>query len=272
MAVKQVMKWTLDKFPDVKRTRLYHSFMRMRERRIARVRPELTPHKAELETLLRDGVVILPGFATKAQTDAILAELEEPFRRLQEGTYDGKSSVAEERVYFRIYDADKVAPSSACFYESTLVDSIGKAFLSERAESVRREAELRGDVGRRANADFFHFDSWGASFKAFLYLTEVGPGNAPFAYVKGSQRPAPWRVWKEIEFAAAQHDGSFGHFFPWEFQAVQRRHHYEEVEITGPAGTLILGDFRGLHRGTTLREGRRILLNNCYQVRDWPIL
>ena len=46
-----------------------------------------------------------------------------------------------------------------------------------------------------------------------------------------------------------------------EMRKIQSEHHYESVHFEGKAGSLFLGDFRGLHSGSILVEGKRVMLN-----------
>ena len=65
--------------------------------------------------------------------------------------------------------------------------------------------------------------------------------------------------------------GRFGHFFPQEMERLQRDHGFRERVCTGPAGTLIFADFRGVHRATPVRTGRRVILNNCFGLLNPPV-
>jgi hypothetical protein len=115
-------------------------------------------------------------------------------------------------------------------------------------------------------ADLFHFDNWRPICKAFLYLTDVGEENAPFVYLKGSHQRGRWRHKFEREYDADGPTGRFGHFFPQEMRQLRASHAWAEEVCTAPAGTLILADFRGLHRGTPMVSGRRVLLNNTFDL------
>jgi len=47
-----------------------------------------------------------------------------------------------------------------------------------------------------------------------------------------------------------------------------RNGNYEKVICAAPAGTLILADTRGLHRGTALEEDSRLIMGNFFDVRE----
>jgi hypothetical protein len=86
--------------------------------------------------------------------------------------------------------------------------------------------------------------------KMFLYVSDVGEGAGPFEYVRSS---AP--------------GGRYGHLWPWRADQSIRLLDDElaaavapedRVLCTGPAGTLILCDTSGFHRGGFARSAARI--------------
>ena len=222
---------------------------------------------------MRDGVVSVEGFATPEQVKACLAEFEPAFEQARVGYhpshYDDKP--AAKKFYYRLVEADTLAPASAFFYKSPLIWDVVRAYMSPRSESSRREAELRCDIKTEVSAeDLFHFDSWHPNVKAFLYLTDVDAASGPFRYLTGTHRPAGWRRKREIEYESEGWDGTWGHYFPSEVEYLQRTYGFEERVYAAKAGTLIIGDYRGLHRGTPLQAGgRRILLNQVFNILDW---
>jgi ectoine hydroxylase-related dioxygenase (phytanoyl-CoA dioxygenase family) len=100
-------------------------------------------------------------------------------------------------------------------------------------------------------AQFYHFDMdrirW---LKIFIYLTDVGTDNGPHCFVEGSQRTGgvPPQLLSRGYVRLPDED-------------VQ--HHYPArliKEFIAPAGTIILEDTRGLHKGKSVRQGDRLML------------
>jgi hypothetical protein len=100
-------------------------------------------------------------------------------------------------------------------------------------------------------AQLFHFDldriKW---LKVFIYLTDVKPENGPHSFVAGSHR-------------------SFG--IPAEFldkgyvrltdEEVGRRYSRDDIiEFSGPRGTILIEDTRGLHKGKLVGIDDRLVL------------
>lgn len=96
-----------------------------------------------------------------------------------------------------------------------------------------------------AAAQQFHFDLDRLSFlKVFVYLTDVGPGNGPHVYVRGSHRGLPSALRVDCRFG----DDEVDRWFPG-----------AQVSIGGQRGTVFLADTRGMHKGLPLTEGHRLV-------------
>jgi hypothetical protein len=133
-------------------------------------------------------------------------------------------------------------------------------------------ASLRADPQRNDEVDGWHTDTWLFRFKAMLYLTDVGPENAPLRYLAGSHSGEHWRWTKFFSSYAAQAAPN-GATWPYTLRskaaAVQAKNpQFTPVVCSAPAGTVILFDTRGIHRGTTLEAGERIILNHSFWDRN----
>jgi len=97
-------------------------------------------------------------------------------------------------------------------------------------------------------------------FKAFLYLDDVDAGNGPFTYIRGSHRAFLTRLKKQL---VGNRTGS-----PYSFSERHlRRLLNREVQVCGGAGTLVLADVRGIHRGSPqINRSRSVLVN--YMMRS----
>jgi hypothetical protein len=247
-------------------SRVVHRVQRARAYRGVEIRPELTQHRELLEELDREGIVTVEGYLPPDQVAAMLAGAEEVIRKAQDGELSDRFFTIQPDIIFRIARVDELIPETRPFFEDPAIRGVMEAYLSPRVVSFRRELENRFGISKMAQADLFHFDNWRPICKAFLYLVDVEEENAPFRYLRRSHKDGPWRKRHAIEFDADGTSGRYGHFFPQEIRALREQHDWDEVVCTGKAGTLILADFRGLHRGTPLKSGRRVLLNNTFDL------
>ena len=140
-----------------------------------------------------------------------------------------------------------------------------EAYISPDIASYRHQLEYRFGLSHMAQADLWHFDNWRPICKAFLYLVDVGEKNAPFRYLKGTQKAAPWRRRYELEYDVQGPTGRFGHYFPQEIRALRDEHGWTSWCAPGRGDA----DPRRLPRppsGTPLQDGRRVLLNNTFDL------
>lgn len=112
-----------------------------------------------------------------------------------------------------------------------------------------------GGVPDENAAQKYHFDmdrlKW---LKVFVYLTDVAEENGPHCFVKGSHRPGkiPWSFLRQ-GYARIDDEDVFSYFDK-----------VDEVEFHGRAGTIILEDTRGLHKGKHVYGGDRLMLELQY--------
>lgn len=266
-SMKKLIQDLVQRHPIIKRNRLYYHIQRYRQYRPCRVDYSLTEHHDILDRLVENGIAVLDSYLDSALCDTIVSELDGAASQMLAGTYEGKSTGHPGKKAFRIGQADHVsATAKKHFFDDPMIHALAKAYVSKTAFSYRKEADFKLEAGHFLQADLPHFDDWRHRFKAFLYLTDVDAYSAPFVYYKGSQEQHPWKHKYHLEFERDGEEGRYGHFFIQEMRAILRERGYEELVCTGKAGTLILADFRGIHKGTTLREGRRILLNSTFGI------
>jgi ectoine hydroxylase-related dioxygenase (phytanoyl-CoA dioxygenase family) len=100
-------------------------------------------------------------------------------------------------------------------------------------------------------AQFWHFDmdriKW---LKFFVYLTDVGPENGPHSFVAGSHKTG----------GIPSHLLSRGYSRLTD-EDVERCYSADRfIEFTGPRGTILAEDTRGLHKGKHVLKGDRLVL------------
>jgi hypothetical protein len=267
-ASRRAAKGLIQRHPQLKNNRAFYELQRRRGFRDVRLRPELTERKDLLEELVGKGVVVVPDYFPRAEVEKMLGAAEETIEKARRAELgDAAYSGEEQSFMWRVKNADQMVPATTPFFEDPTIANVFEAYVSPRIAEFRHEIDYRFGVGEVGQADLFHFDNWRPLCKAFLYLVDVGEKNAPFAYLTGSHRPAKWRRPHEIAFDVHGRKGRFGHLFPQEVRELRAENpDWEELVCTGSAGTLILADLRGLHRGTPLQEGRRVLLNNTFDL------
>ena len=110
----------------------------------------------------------------------------------------------------------------------------------------------------------YHVDGWVDEFKAFLYLEDVTLENGPFAYIRKSHKAHFFRYKNLIKDQHRNPETGFSHE---DFKSMQHNEEY----LTGKAGTLIIADVAGLHRGLPQVSAERNILYNNYFNKDEEI-
>jgi hypothetical protein len=221
-----------------------------------------------VEALDREGYVTLPfadlvgedaWYAVEAQGEAFVAETE---RTLAEGGR-GKVRAGKEFV-LRAYSFEGAtlevddAWFSACASRRLL--DVANAYL--RLQAKLSYVDLWYTAQQPATDERVASQNWHVDFddkhllKAFVYLTDVGPGHGPFEYVPGSQpggRHDSVRPWVPMGYGRVSDED------------VSRNVPGEEIAtFTGGKGTLILCNTSGLHRGGFATAGPRVLATATY--------
>jgi hypothetical protein len=221
------------------------------------------------ETLTREGIAIVPNFLEDQQARAMLVAVP-PLESFQESPEGDRA--------FLYPNAERIAAFKP-FFESTLIESLARAYISPQAVAHRRTIGIKSVPGPIATFEmFYHMDTWKQRLKAWCYLDDVGPHQAPMVYLRRSHRPGMWRLQTEADLAfryrttpagfATEDSLYMGCFWPHHVEALKERYGFSDVVCTGPAGTLIVFDGRGLHRATPLSCGRRAVLLSYWVDRD----
>lgn len=232
-----------------------------------RTDPSQTPYQEEFRQILETGITVIPNFINSEKVEQIREAVYPALVQLRENRYKGKGKgvrFTEEGV-FRLESIDQAVPLVKDFFDHPLPTTLAKAYVSPKAVSYKRLAELRTGVGQVSEADWPHMDDWRHRFKAFMYLSSVGENQAPFVYYAGSHRQGWWRLHKEIEHR--QYGGGGPILTPPQLEYLMKRYGFQKQVITGEPGTLILFDGRGIHHGTPLRSGERVIMVSYFDRR-----
>lgn len=150
--------------------------------------------------------------------------------------------------------------------------------INDPSDSFWRDifADLKGRALPRTA--YYHRDASGGDLKVIIYCSDVGPTNGPFSYAVGSNNMVISRL-DDLLCEANDHNGlaatdldarrrfaalpprlrqkgSFGNDLP-DDQPESARIVGSTWEITGPAGSIVAFDTKGIHRGGMVQEGER---------------
>lgn len=234
---------------------------RLRHSALDEPAPEVADY---VSALCRDGMVAIPNFLD-AETIAAMR------RAIPDETAFAVSEEGDRALFY--HDAGSISAFTP-FFDHPILTETARALISADAIQLRKEVCLKVVHGDFLSFEqFAHIDTWKMRMKAFLYLEDVNEDNGPTVYYKGSHRGS-WRLPMEARIAgwyrtdpegfAVPEDYYLGCFWPHEVQRLVQAHGYHETICTGPAGTLLMFNGRGLHRATPLHSGRRLTLTSYW--------
>lgn len=226
---------------------------------------------SDFEKLLRDeGIAIIPNFLAKNELDAMKSSLltlqgeveafiqsgiksrQKPSLYFQIGkrkysTFPALANANETVVYVRegqdagmvdVFNVDIAFPDFGglrkIYAESGILNHITDDLSQPRLTNLNiyLNKEITATRG-------FHVDSYEKQLKAFIYLTDCKSlDDGPYTYVRGSHRESAYR---RVNKAMSKHllIGTETPVFPID----------KVVPVVAPAGSLVVSDQSGFHRG-----------------------
>ncbi|MCB9732427.1 MAG: phytanoyl-CoA dioxygenase family protein [Deltaproteobacteria bacterium] len=221
-------------------------------------RPVVSPAARDVvRALRRDGVVFLPGYWSRDRCERARAAV------------DRLMAAHPERVWqdpvdadHRLYGLERVDPDARAFLDDPLLAEVAAVYLRARLEprmvSAGRLDAAPGNIG--SGAQSWHRDGVTQPLKGILYLSDVGPEDGPMEYVKGTVR-----LRDQLRHIARS--GAVFRQLNWDDAGVARLERTAPgsvVTCTAAAGTLVLANTFGVHRGRPATRGPRYALTSYY--------
>ncbi len=192
-----------------------------------------------LEALVRDGFTTLPPLLSDAQIADMLAFLDvrTPVRGKALADYELTDVVNCPHMMELANHPQLLALASRYLGCAPTISTIGLRW-SYPAEQI-------------AGVQSFHRDpdDW-KTLKFFTYLTDVDEDAGPHVYVAGSHRdrlPVTARRYSDQEVA-------------------QKHGPQAQISVCGPRGTMFMADTAGIHKGSAVVKGSRLLLEVGYTL------
>lgn len=240
----------------------------------ARLR-QLHPDSEQLLDRLRSsGVAAIPAYWSAEKCEIARAEIDRLAQQYPD-VVQRNSGGADKRMF----GVESVSAPLAEFHDDPFLAAIGERLggvLLYNFATLGARIDATSD--NNGSGDGWHRDSHDFQFKAILYLSDVDSENGPFEYVPGSQKK--WRAAIDTAlggFAAAPNT----RYEPTSVARLLSRYGRAPEQFVGKAGTLLLVNTSGIHRGRPLRVGSRYALTNYYyhpyqidrdRVKNFPTL
>jgi hypothetical protein len=219
--------------------------------------------RLHLKAIKEDGYVVINNYWSREKALSLKIQLEDHLKvgknvDFENGAYIRfRDNTGTDDGVRRIYHVDRIISELAGFKKDPFISKIAKAYYGFPffSGSLVFQHNLKSTINTR----YHHIDWFGKQFKPFLYLEDVDEGNGPFTYIRGTHNAYLLRYKKQI-FGNGKTESPTS-FYEKDVKSVI----HNEVQLCGKAGTLILADVRGLHRGSPqLERSRSILVNYMY--------
>ena len=213
-----------------------------------------------LNSLKRDGFYVYENFLTDLECTIIRNEAES-FLKDNPDKVKAESNGYDLRVYGIDKYTDKFNLDKLFKFSYNLFSKFSWAIKPAHfllfGKIIAGKDNLGSGSGWHRDSCFMH------QFKTILYLSDVNENNGPFQYIKGSH------LYKSVINTAAKLSKSLSNsrFTNEEIESIVDSNTVEvPTTFCGKAGTLLIVDTRGLHRGMPLKEETRYALTNYHFV------
>lgn len=210
-----------------------------------------------LRRLSSDGFFSLPAFLSEIEVAALNAEMQ----RLL-GIERLKHWADKLDCDHRIYGANGESQEIQRYYENSFINKIFDIYQKSSSKNgFTMAARMVFREGNTGSGDGWHRDSCEVmQTKTIAYLSDTGPSNGPFQYIKHSHSffyiLRDWLRYgidpMESRVCAEKLDALIG------------REPDRLIEVTGKAGDTLFADTRGLHRGKPIEKDLRLAMTNYY--------
>jgi hypothetical protein len=215
-------------------------------------------HKKILTSIQQNGCYVIEDFLESEVCSKLLLEADK-FLKDNPALISSESNDSDSRVY----QIDKYSSKFNIEKVDLLADSLFKMFSFIFKKSyfmllgkiISNGNNLGSGGGWHRDSPFTH------QFKTILYLTDVDESTGPFQYIKGSHSFSS--IKKSCKFLGKNINER--RFSNEEVELLKKNNVVGEViTVTGKAGTLLIADTRGLHRGKPLEKGHRYALTRYH--------
>jgi hypothetical protein len=224
---------------------------------IEQLRPKHPDVGGLLRRMAEDGIADIPQYWSSSKCAAARAAFDRVLR-----DYPGSIQVSSNGSDRRLYGMESADPLFVDFHADPLLRGVGEL---QGGVELYNFATLGGYIqaapGNTGSGDGWHRDAHGFQFKAILYLSDTRLENGPFQYLIGSHRR--WRVVTDTTFGNLPETPQV-RYTSAEIDGLVARRGLEARSFPAAAGTLLLVNTAGIHRGMPLAAGKRYALTNYY--------
>lgn len=163
----------------------------------------------------------------------------------------------------RIMGANHLTSDLDIFSDAQINEIITSLYGVDALNGFTMAARMKAVQGNLGSGQGWHRDSCiEHQYKAILYLSDVDSNTGPFQYC-----PKSGNALDIVRFEGRTHiDMDQSRLDPYEHHILQQ----PVDELCAPAGSLVIANTRGIHRGKPIVTGQRYALTNYYWKKSIP--
>ncbi|HMH64665.1 MAG TPA: phytanoyl-CoA dioxygenase family protein [Rhizomicrobium sp.] len=212
-----------------------------------------------VQAVQKDGIATVPGYWSTARCAEARAELDRII-----ADYSQAVQVCSNGSDRRMYGVESVSGPLMDFHADSFLRHFGELIGGlDIYNFATLGAHIEATSDNSGSGNGWHRDAHGFQFKAILYLNDTSLANGPFQYLVGSH--TLWRAAADAVRAGLS-DPRQTRFTDAEIARLAE-HGIEQRALPASAGTLLLVNTAGIHRGMPLQTGERYALTNYYYHR-----
>ena len=201
-----------------------------------------------VSNIKKNGYYMIKNYYSLEQCNHILNDIQNiPQHKINFG--EGKD--------MRIPNFENISQGAYKFLHDDFLLNIGNNLLNEKVDKIKKRCQLgilKHNIGNECSGGGWHVDNHNPQFKALLYLTNVNLNNGPFAIIN------PPLTSKDYIPISQEKNTRFD-------DKIEEDYKNNIQYLTGNIGDVILVNTQNIHRGTIIKEGKRISLTNYYYDR-----
>jgi len=220
-------------------------------------------HDKNLLSLVENGFLVLPGYHDRADIQPIHDKAYALLEQVRQGVSLPDARVLDygEDGIYRLRDVEHHIPEAAGILNDKYLRSLLAMYLQgspvlAKSDYIDYKPDLKHD-----HTSVLHMDSFKSQLKIFTLLSDVGEKTAPLVYWSKTHRDGAWRRRFDYLYWLGDFVGTHGHVPITSLRELREKGGADapqEVKVTGPAGTVVIADTRGIHRASCLVEGYRL--------------
>lgn len=213
-----------------------------------------------LDTVRETGFYVYEDYYTPEQCALLRSEID---RVLAE--YKDQTSFDDLIGDARMFGAEKVSEAIRDYNQDSFLQKLSDLYHGQHAPApFTMAARLEPNKINKDTDHGWHRDSLRRQFKSIIYLSDVTIDNGPYQYIANSNHMG--RIF--IDGLTGKIPYMSPAVSPESAQRIIAREPQRLKTVLGRAGTVILTDTTGIHRGSTIKSGHRYALTNYYMFPD----